>query len=83
MKSKQKKKLAIAGVFGGLLLFVGGAALKSQLPDEVPMSAPDWYERETARNDREFHGYGLMMFGGFMTVVSVSELVRQARKLKV
>lgn len=83
MKRKHKRKLAIAAIIGGLLLFGLGVYLNQTMPPELPMSHPDWFTRSGERNDQDFNSFLCMAIGGFANVVAISELVRQARKLKV
>ncbi len=83
LKRKQRQKLAIAGVVGGIVLAVIGFAIKATLPPELPMSDPGWFDQARDRSNREMLGWILIGGGGFMLVVSVQELLRIAKKLKL
>lgn len=82
MKRKHKKQLAIAAIIGGSILFCLGAYLNQTPPAELPMDHPDWFERASEIQDRDFHSWICMGLGAFAVVSAISELYRQAMKLK-
>jgi len=83
MKRKHKKQLALLALALGVVLFAIGAYMKGTVQPDPPMSAPDWFEVSRASSQRDFNGFALMGVGGFAAVVAITELVRQAKKLKV
>jgi hypothetical protein len=83
LKRKHKKRIAIAAIVGGFLLFCWGVYRNQTLPPELGISHPDWWERSQERGDQEFYAFLWMGVGGMGVFAGVNEIVRQARKLKM